>query len=370
MAGRKKTTELPNELVNEILTRVPVKALVRFKCVCKRWKLLLRSKNFIKKQMTYAPRKLLAIEDNGESPPRSILYEHENNGNPKMTLEEADLTRGSKHLVDLEVIGHCDGLFCLRLQDRTLAVWNPLLKQVRTLSSKSAKPITSHDLIGFGYDHSTDDDYKVVFFSALSETIMAPKDWSRGEIVTVKSSSRRSIDEFPEIRRCFDIKGTFAGDKIFWQVNNDPENAVESETILSFDLSSEKFEYISFPRNLKGFIQGLVAVGGCLGFVETYMFQYTSKLVAWTARNDKSWGKFCVVEDCYFDGFIGSHRNDVALLRTYKNKNAWNVTYLGHAAMRIYTYNLEQREFFEVETNFISCYLTLYDYVETLLSLK
>lgn len=54
-------------------------------------------------------------------------------------------------------MGHCDGLFCLRLQDRTLAVWNLLLRQVRKVSTKTTKPITSHDLIGFGYDHSLDD---------------------------------------------------------------------------------------------------------------------------------------------------------------------------------------------------------------------
>lgn len=52
----------------------------------------------MKEQMTYAPRKLLAIQDNEESSPRSILYEQENNGKPKMTLEEADLTSGDKRL--------------------------------------------------------------------------------------------------------------------------------------------------------------------------------------------------------------------------------------------------------------------------------
>lgn len=91
-----------------------------------------------------------------------------------MTLEESDLPCRDTRLVELDVIGHCDGLFCLRRQDRTLPVWNPLLRQVRKVSSKSTKSITFHDLIGFGYHHSLDD-YKIVIFSALSETIMAPK---------------------------------------------------------------------------------------------------------------------------------------------------------------------------------------------------
>ncbi|ESQ46989.1 hypothetical protein EUTSA_v10028334mg, partial [Eutrema salsugineum] len=372
MAGRssnKKTIELPSDLVIEILARVPVKDLVRFRCVCKRWRLLFGAKNFINKQMTWAPRKLLGLQDNGEFPPRSILYEKGNNGKPKMTLKEADLTSGDKCLVGLDVIGHCDGLFCLRLQDRTLAVWNPLLRQVRKVSSKSTKPITSHDLIGFGYDHSIDD-YKIVIFSAMSETIMAPKYWSRGEIFTVKSSSRWSLDQFPEsIRRCFDIRGTLAGNKIFWQVNNDPDNAAEYETILSFDLLSEKFEYKSFPRNLKGLIRGLVAVRGSLGFVEMCMFQFWTKIVVWTASNDKSWSRLCIVKD-FFDGFIGSLRNDAALLGTYKARKEWKVKYLGHEATSICAYNFENPKnpkFIEVETKFKSCSITLYDYVETLL---
>ncbi|EFH44927.1 predicted protein [Arabidopsis lyrata subsp. lyrata] len=263
--------DLPSDLVIDILARVPVKNLVR---------LLLRSKNFIKAQMTYAPRKILAIQDNGDSPPRSILFEQENNGKPKMTLKDADLTYRDDSLVDFDVIGHCDGVFCIWLQDRTLAVWNPLLRQIRKVSSKSTKPITSHDLIG-----------------------------------------------------------TLAGNKIFWQVNNNPENVAESETILSFDLSSEKFEYKSVPRDIKGLIRGLVAVRGCLGFVGMYLFQTMHKIVVWTASNEKSWSKF-TVKECFHDGFLGPQRNEVALLGTHKNKDEWKVKYLGHEAMEIFTYNL------------------------------
>lgn len=213
-----------------------------------------------------------------------------------------------------------------------------MLRQVRKVSSKSTKPITSHDLIGFGHDHSIDN-YKIVIFSALSKTIMAPKYWSRGKIFTVKSSSRRSIDHFPEIRRCYDIRGTLSGKKIFWQVNKDPENAVESETILSFDPSLEKFEYKSVLRDIKGLIRGLVAVRGCLGFVEMYLFQTMHKIVVWTASNEKSWSKF-TVKECFHDGFLGPQRNEVALLGTRKNKDEWKVKYLGHKAMEIFTYNL------------------------------
>lgn len=201
---------------------------------------------------------------------------------------------------------------------------------------------------------------------------MTPKYWSRGEIFSVKSSSRWSINHSPEIRSCFDMRGTLVGNKIFWQVNNDPKNAAESETILSFDLSSETFEYMSFPKNIKGLIRCLVVVRGCLGFMEMYIFQTRPKIVVWTLGNDISWSKFTFKECFEFnDGFIGSQTNDVfALLGMHKNKDEWKVKYLGHEAMKIFTYNLEDGKFIKVETNFSSCSFTLYDYVETLFLLK
>ena len=45
---------VPLELINSILPRLPVKALIRFLCVSKEWSALINSSNFIKKQLNHS----------------------------------------------------------------------------------------------------------------------------------------------------------------------------------------------------------------------------------------------------------------------------------------------------------------------------
>lgn len=119
--------ELPFEIVMEILARVPVKGLIRFRCVCKSWRLLFQDERFTRQHMTYAPSRILSCG----SKSYSFIYE---NGKPETIIaqEEVDLSSGDKILFEeTKVIGHCDVLFCLHLQDRSCVVWNPALRELR-----------------------------------------------------------------------------------------------------------------------------------------------------------------------------------------------------------------------------------------------
>ncbi|OMO82571.1 hypothetical protein CCACVL1_11884, partial [Corchorus capsularis] len=48
---------LPSSLMLEILSELPVKALLQFKCVCKSWKDLINSENFINWNLDYSRRR-------------------------------------------------------------------------------------------------------------------------------------------------------------------------------------------------------------------------------------------------------------------------------------------------------------------------
>lgn len=43
--------QLPDEIVDEILTRLPVKSLLRFKCICKRWLSTISNPSFQKREL-------------------------------------------------------------------------------------------------------------------------------------------------------------------------------------------------------------------------------------------------------------------------------------------------------------------------------
>ena len=51
---RNKTIELSPDIIEEILIRLPIKSLLRFRCVCKEWKSLIGKNNFIKAHMNRA----------------------------------------------------------------------------------------------------------------------------------------------------------------------------------------------------------------------------------------------------------------------------------------------------------------------------
>lgn len=57
MAGR----EIPQDLVVEILKRLPVKSLMRFKSTSKGWLALIKSPNFIKSHFRFSSDRLLTL---------------------------------------------------------------------------------------------------------------------------------------------------------------------------------------------------------------------------------------------------------------------------------------------------------------------
>ncbi|VYS55187.1 unnamed protein product [Arabidopsis thaliana] len=50
-----RMAELAFDLVMEILAKVPVKDLLRFRCVCKSWRSLFQDERFIRMHTTHAP---------------------------------------------------------------------------------------------------------------------------------------------------------------------------------------------------------------------------------------------------------------------------------------------------------------------------
>lgn len=52
---------LPEDVIIEILLRLPVNSLLKFKSVCRNWYSLIKSPNFIRKHMNHRPTNLLVV---------------------------------------------------------------------------------------------------------------------------------------------------------------------------------------------------------------------------------------------------------------------------------------------------------------------
>lgn len=169
---------LPPELIEEILSWLPVKLLVRLTCVCKPWKSLIFDPRFAKLHLERSPKHthtLLTLIDGVEESetwvvgPQSVrrLLEY-----PASTVVNED---NCYRFTDSKffAIGSANGLVCL-IGDKSIQrenrqvyswLWNPSLRL--TSGNSPTLSFMNPNLwvhLGFGYDHSGDT-YKVSQFS-------------------------------------------------------------------------------------------------------------------------------------------------------------------------------------------------------------
>ncbi|XP_013633460.1 PREDICTED: F-box/LRR-repeat protein At2g43260-like [Brassica oleracea var. oleracea] len=239
------------DLLEELLVRLPLKSLVRFKSVSKEWKSILESKCFVEKHLNFqksTPKILIAYNcDCGVSPtllPESRLEEGE-----EFVFLHCDATRSSMS---------CDGLVCIP-EEECVNVLNlstgqlqrfhsPPLVNRRTNSTFTNGTWTTYFpgyyAMGFGRE-KVKGHYKVVRISGdpnYSDTL----DVSTGEWRTLWKPRRYKVDVG---RKSACVNGT-----IYWLriVSHGVNGSVYS--ILALDLHTEKFHYVKHLHLPKGIV--------------------------------------------------------------------------------------------------------------------
>ncbi|XP_059630154.1 F-box/kelch-repeat protein At3g06240-like [Cornus florida] len=238
---------LPDHVVVGILLNLPVKSLLRFKCVSKAWRSLISEPDFIKAHLDFQRRyeRLLMNSSLGH-----CLYSI--NLEPRI-INDIEAIKISD-IPDMEskwfqIIGSCNGLLCISTSHTHLYIVNP--------STRVSKKVPDHPglklfaIQGFGYDHTVDD-YKLL-----------NGDQDDFHMYSLKTNSWKKVEScFPRssiVRRY----GTSLNGAIHWVCNEHDTNQHQqySYVIVAFSLADEKFSKIALP------IQGLVDVGvfrGCL----------------------------------------------------------------------------------------------------------
>ncbi|GLT72372.1 hypothetical protein SLA2020_443120 [Shorea laevis] len=105
--------DLPEDVSMEILSRLPVKSLMRFKCISKSWYSLITNPYFITKHLTWHSHNphTGAILGNGSwAAPRRLSWV----SNETLELSgDVDLSQLFQDEVRfLEIVGPCNGIFC------------------------------------------------------------------------------------------------------------------------------------------------------------------------------------------------------------------------------------------------------------------
>ncbi|XP_042480671.1 putative F-box protein At1g32420 [Macadamia integrifolia] len=295
---------LPFPIVLDILSRLPIKYLLRCMSVCKLWFSFRHDSEFIKlhftKSMIHPPSGLLLHPlrtPNNETSSLLIVTPDVGVWNAKHISINLDLTQEK-----LLIVGSCNGFLCLTT-GRADTIWlcNPITKQSMELpTSQGYNPITkkmmemklftyttnpsSNDIItstvGFGFD-SLSNEYKVVRLSLNKN-----RDVTYCEIITVgaENSSWRFLD-FPEsLRYLHQTDPVLLDGTLYWLIEN---SSLRHEYILAFDIHSEKFWIIDqYPLQEYGERLSLIQIDGSLGLIDCY----SEALVIWLIKGSKSMG--------------------------------------------------------------------------------
>ncbi|XP_021729078.1 F-box protein At3g07870-like [Chenopodium quinoa] len=241
---------LTDDLIREILLRMPAKSLGRVSCVCKKLKSLISDPAFAISHIkcSYSP----------PNTPLTIAMLRDNTLSSLKFSSYADITEGVKlkpwgRQFDRDdtfegcyffMIGSCNGLVCLYIKamDKKIYdgdfmyLWNPITNEAREISLPvgGISTYVYVDSCWFGFVHSLND-YKILLVSEKYK----PYREKYMYLYSLRNDSWRRIrvsdDDLSSISGCNSV---FKDDALHY--------LVQEKCILKFDLATEAFERIPF----------------------------------------------------------------------------------------------------------------------------
>ncbi|XP_059432374.1 F-box/kelch-repeat protein At3g06240-like [Corylus avellana] len=242
---------LPYEIMEEILSRLPIKSLCRLRCVSKLWRFLISDPHFIKMHLKRRSMHKVFMSFIYRCKIQFFDYEALFNGDDDQNsaVKNLQLPVETGSIRSAKLLGSCNGLLCLGLGERNVIVWNPCIREYKKLQEPQGEGDGSY---GFGYD-SCNDDYKLVrvIRGNGSEKMI------NVDVFSLKTSSWRRICYGGCKFDLLDPMGTFFNGSVYWQAKHGGDTD-RMTLIVSFDLVEEKFRELPKP-------DGSFAAGPMLG---------------------------------------------------------------------------------------------------------
>ncbi|OVA01215.1 F-box domain [Macleaya cordata] len=362
-------SRLPDDIIINIFSRLPVKYLLRFRCVCKPWCILLRDSNLVKMQLNHAIEKnnfsLMLIGQESYGPQfvgrsfYTIDYDLE-------ALVEVDYRFERRRSKDfpfffpnqrIELLGSCNGLFLLTTGNDVVYLWNPSTQEYKGIPSTPIKSTDGSSAYGFGYDCKIED-YKLV------KIVSSRDNEFDGEVMvyTLGSNSWRTIQIFPYEILCGTEPGVLVNGALHW-IASARFSLGTPELIVSFDIGDERFQELPQSEYFDLMFNKCVGMlGGCLCvFGKRYVVDWFNRyrdFEVWVMKDygvGESWTKLFTIAGCQqtpFGPFISLRpmqffKNGECLLE--KDKNALVLYDPKHKTSRTLKI-LDISEWFQMET--------------------
>ncbi|CAI9094623.1 OLC1v1030389C1 [Oldenlandia corymbosa var. corymbosa] len=256
---------LPEEILKEIMVRLPMKSILRFKVVCKAWHALIKSPYFsdqhLNHQHQYLDNKnnhnMIYITEYGclrEDGKENLASNHDvliiRQGSKKSNVlctcrRLTYYDKKSRQLCG----GSCNGILCFFDRDGLIWLCNPITHEYFEIPITNNTRIEGEGVnrtveLGFGFDSITKD-YKVIRILRSGTGIykLSTNCWSRVE-------HKNGDIDFEHVRSINGVgSGVFFHGFLHWLVEtrNIIDPADPNRRILSFDLHSEEFGWLDIP---------------------------------------------------------------------------------------------------------------------------
>ncbi|XP_076883321.1 F-box/kelch-repeat protein At3g06240-like [Bidens hawaiensis] len=247
--------DLCEELIEEILTRLPTKSLLRFRTVSKSLCACISSPGFIRLHTLRSSEKLMLVHDifkyQGRERPSELNNIYTLHSRSQLSYDDTTCM-GSMTSVEYPfrgffVVGSCDGIVCLYKYRTGINLWNPSIRRIVTVHDRPS--LSDHerhwDALGFGFDPVVDD-YKILMRARCNT------EENTFLVYTLKTDTWREIASRPvtPINHIKSCQCLFNG-VLYWALKWYPPIDEEFRFyyyILTFDLSSEVFSTIEVPE--------------------------------------------------------------------------------------------------------------------------
>ena len=264
--------DLHSEIMENILLRLPVKSLLRSKCVCKEWFNIISRPQFAKSHLRHPQTQArigLCIIDYGDNTDDKVVgylhstTEYDDNGE-LLDPHRFDDIEETLNLNSPKILDSCDGLFCFVGGYHKIVLWNPSTRQHNqlppnpNLSDNDFSPYREwesprgiekiENYYGFGYD-SFSDDYKIV-------GVFVPDHDSniRIDVFSLKSYSWRRIlqKDYDADSYVENENGVVFHGAAHWIASSSSPSSSKYDRhpiILAFDFEKEQFKEMKIPVN-------------------------------------------------------------------------------------------------------------------------
>jgi F-box interacting protein len=363
---------LPHEVIVEILSRLPVKSLVRFICVSKTWYSLISSPHFIATHLNramsdpqYPPYLLLGHYDDemqkarftlhsSDDPfPRKHIYKQVNYSFAALNQllyyhrDEVERTGGFFECASdftefhrppksrgqfFSIVGSSNGLLCLAddvsgCESCEYVLWNPSIQKAIRLPRPESHGPHMHSL-GFGYDPASDD-YKLVRLAYLEgkTRIRFNTVPPLVEIYTLRTGAWRSVaapgPPYVIGERSF---SALVNGAVHWLAHTPLCQDAFRNAIVSFNVGDDAFGEMAVPEELQGYLlnMAVTVLNGYLALVPCNRRSGDECHSVWVMKEygtAESWTKlFDIGIEGGLERVIGFTKNGEVLLVTKDGK--------------------------------------------------